>query len=214
MEKVKLFKGKPIIFLDVDEFDDNTGVEFISLVDMPATDINFLMFEKAPMKFKVADKEKRMITAPIMVADTPIFRYSDELGEYYTQFTTDAIERMMVKYMKNQNTDKVNINHDPEQIVNDVFMVESWQKTSDQDKSVELGFDVPNGSWLGTFKVDNEQVWDEMIKTGDVVGFSLEGGFEQHFNSQILDLAKALYAVVNSEETDEIKLAELLNKLL
>ena len=36
--------------------------------------------------------------------------------------------------------------------------------------------DVPDGSWFGSFKVDNEEVW-QMIKDGKVKGFSVEGLF-------------------------------------
>jgi hypothetical protein len=36
--------------------------------------------------------------------------------------------------------------------------------------------DVPDGSWFGSFKVDNAEVWAE-IKAGKVRGFSVEGQF-------------------------------------
>jgi hypothetical protein len=36
--------------------------------------------------------------------------------------------------------------------------------------------DVPDGSWFGSFKVDNPEVWAE-IKAGNVRGFSVEGQF-------------------------------------
>jgi hypothetical protein len=39
------------------------------------------------------------------------------------------------------------------------------------------GMDLPLGTWFGTMKVNNEQVWQEFVKTGAVKGFSIEGYF-------------------------------------
>jgi hypothetical protein len=36
--------------------------------------------------------------------------------------------------------------------------------------------DVPDGSWFGSFKVDNDEVW-KLVKEGKVRGFSVEGQF-------------------------------------
>jgi hypothetical protein len=33
------------------------------------------------------------------------------------------------------------------------------------------------GTWMGTFKVDNEDIWNNYVKTGEVKGFSIEGLF-------------------------------------
>jgi hypothetical protein len=40
------------------------------------------------------------------------------------------------------------------------------------------GFEnVPDGSWFGSFYVENEEVW-KSVKSGDYKGFSVEGMFE------------------------------------
>ena len=36
---------------------------------------------------------------------------------------------------------------------------------------------VPIGTWMGTVKVNNEEVWNDYVKTGKVKGFSIEGFF-------------------------------------
>ena len=36
--------------------------------------------------------------------------------------------------------------------------------------------DVKDGSWFGSFKVENDDVW-ELVKEGKVKGFSVEGIF-------------------------------------
>ncbi|MAG26067.1 hypothetical protein CMI47_10855, partial [Candidatus Pacearchaeota archaeon] len=41
------------------------------------------------------------------------------------------------------------------------------------------GFEkVPNGSWWGSLRVENNEVW-ELVKNGKVKGFSVEGMFGQ-----------------------------------
>jgi hypothetical protein len=67
--------------------------------------------------------------------------------------------------------------HDSGQSVEGVTMFESF--ISDKVRGIYpmKGFeDVPDGSWFGSFKVDNPEVWKE-IKAGNVRGFSVEGQF-------------------------------------
>ena len=45
------------------------------------------------------------------------------------------------------------------------------------DKSAKYGMEVPLGTWMGTVKVDNDDVWNNYVKTGKVKGFSIEGSF-------------------------------------
>ena len=37
--------------------------------------------------------------------------------------------------------------------------------------------DLPLGTWVGSVKVNNDQIWNEFVKTGKVKGFSIEGYF-------------------------------------
>jgi hypothetical protein len=39
------------------------------------------------------------------------------------------------------------------------------------------GLDVPVGTWMGSVKVDNDEVWNDYVKSGKVKGFSIEGYF-------------------------------------
>jgi hypothetical protein len=39
------------------------------------------------------------------------------------------------------------------------------------------GMDLPLGTWVGAVKVDNDQIWNDYVKTGKVKGFSIEGYF-------------------------------------
>jgi hypothetical protein len=68
--------------------------------------------------------------------------------------------------------------HDSNQQVSGVTMFESFISDTDRGILPMRGFeDAPDGSWFGSFKVENEEVW-KMIKEGNFKGFSVEGIFE------------------------------------
>lgn len=131
-------------------------------------------------KFKFfADKEKRMISGALMIADLPIYR-KDESGEYYVVFDKEQIEKIAQRFFKKGYSHNVNMMHDPERQVNGVYMVESF--IIDKTRGIKTPEGYPTlteGSWFGTFKVDNNEVWNDFIKTGVFKGFSVEGAFAQ-----------------------------------
>lgn len=88
-------------------------------------------------------------------------------------FSKETIKRMNIKYFKDNNIHKVNENHNPENVVNNVFMFESFI-ISDRVKS-EL-YDLPVGTWVASYYVEDKDYWDK-IKNGSFTGFSLEGMF-------------------------------------
>jgi hypothetical protein len=56
-------------------------------------------------------------------------------------------------------------------------MFESWIVNRDMGKMPINGFeDAKDGSWFGSYKVDNEEVWAK-VKSGEFQGFSVEGIF-------------------------------------
>ena len=62
--------------------------------------------------------------------------------------------------------------------LNGLSLVESWiVEDPKMDKTKLYGMELPQGTWVGAVKVNNEQVWNEFVKTGRVKGFSIEGYF-------------------------------------
>lgn len=126
--------------------------------------------------FAVQDEEERIITGALMLADTPIYR-NDENGEYYVLFSKDTIKQIAQKFFKKGYQQNVNLMHDSGKVLEGLTMFESW--ITDEKRGIKpmKGFEnVPDGSWFGSFKVDNEEVW-QLIKDGQVKGFSVEGIF-------------------------------------
>ena len=74
----------------------------------------------------------------------------------------------------NQNNSTLEHQHS----LSGLSLVESWLVEDEvHDKSRKYGMNVPVGTWMGAVKVNNEQVWNDYVKTGKVKGFSIEGYF-------------------------------------
>lgn len=158
---------------------DETGMNAISLVESPAVERNFLCFEKEnKLKLQLSDESQHIITGVVALADTPIYRYNPSIGEYWVVFTKETIQKMVEKYARLGLFNSVNLDHDDERFTDSVFMVESYI-INKQRNIVPVGFeDVPDGSWICSFKVEDEALWSEIINTNKFNGFSLQGVFE------------------------------------
>ena len=130
-------------------------------------------------------QDKQMLMGPLMVPNKLIPRRDDNDEEYFVYFTEDTIERIAYKMMEDKLLDSINIEHDDNQKVNDVYLVETWiVKDPENDKATLYGFKPEKGEWYGMYKVKDKNVWDEYVKTGKVKGFSVQGYFTQKFISQ------------------------------
>lgn len=167
----------PIYQLEIsDDVNDLSEVDFVALVDKPAIERNFLRFKESRTNFVIQSEERRIVSGPLMLADTPIYR-NDENGEYYVMFTKPTIEKIAQKFFKKGYQSNVNLMHDNNQAVDGVTMFESWIVDQSRGIASMKGFeDAPDGSWLGSFLVENDSVWSK-IKAGDFKGFSVEGLF-------------------------------------
>lgn len=126
-------------------------------------------------KFTTLDEEQRIVTGALMIADLPIYR-RDEQGEYYVVFSAEEIKKIVQRFFKKGYQKNVNIEHD--EPTSGVYMYESYIIDRDLGVMPPKGYeDVSNGSWFGTFKIDNDKVW-EMVKDGTFKGFSVEGLFK------------------------------------
>lgn len=167
--------------MDIDgNIKDDSGVDFIALVDKPAINRGFLAFREhapKPMAFVVTSEERHIVSGPLMLADTPIYR-NDKNGEYYVTFPAKVIERIVKKYFTQGNQANVNEMHDKGRKVDGVVMFESFISDSTRGIAPMRGYETaPEGSWFGSFTVDNDAVWAS-IKDGTFTGFSVEGLFD------------------------------------
>jgi len=124
------------------------------------------------------DDEKRIVIGPAMIPDLKIFRKDKQGNPYYVYFTAETIKMIAEKYMKNKYIDNNDTQHDGK-AVKDVYVIESWIKEDEHDKSSKYGYEhLPIGSWFVSMRVKNDDVWKK-VKEGQLNGFSVSGFFEE-----------------------------------
>ncbi len=164
-----------IIELILDEEDIDAGVEAISIVESPAIESDFVALKNQEIKLAEVDKEKKILMGALLIPDKPIYRNGSE-GEYYIFFSKDTIVKASQMFLQNGNQSRSTLEHN--KALNGLTLVESWiVEDKAKDKTALYGLDVPVGTWVGSVKVNNEDVWNEYVKTNKVKGFSIEGYF-------------------------------------
>lgn len=132
-----------------------------------------------------ADKEKRIISGPAMVADLPIYRRRKDGSEYYVTFKAETIKSIVEKFFRNQYSTNFNIMHRKNLLAEGVYLIESMIIDKERGIRTPLGFEeLSEGSWFISCKVDNDKVWEDFVKTGVFNGFSVEGEFIEKKVSQ------------------------------
>lgn len=152
------------------------GVYAVSLVDEPAMEGDFIQFNKqTEVNFANIDESKRRIMGLILEPNKEVLRFDAEDNSYYTvYFEKEDIEQVAYNFQKQGNQNNSTIQHDGKNIEG-VSFVETWiVEDSKIDKSANFGFEYPKGSWMGVMQLDNEDVWNEYVKTGKVKGFSID----------------------------------------
>ena len=164
-----------IIELILDEDQEDSGVEAISVVENPAIESDFVALQAQEIKLATISQDKKILLGALLIPNKPIYRNSDE-GEYYIFFSKDTIVKASQMYLRNGYQNKSTLEH--AQALKGLTLVESWIVEDEvQDKSRKYGLNVPVGTWMGAVKVNNDKIWDEYVKTNKVKGFSIEGYF-------------------------------------
>ena len=118
-----------------------------------------------------ASDEKKELVGPIMIPNKEILRYDEKVGYYYVRFTEETIKEIMYKYSKEGLFNAFGINHSYD--TDEVVMLEVWMKEGEYDKSMNYGFDLPNGTVFVKAKVESDELFTS-IKDGEINGFSIE----------------------------------------
>jgi len=156
---------------DISLEDIAQGMYKISLVDKPAIEENFIYFNEVEKVAMFASDEKKEVVGPIMIPNKEILRFSPDMGYYYVRFTKETIEEIMYKYSKEGLFNAFGINHAYD--TDEVVMLEVWMKESENDKSKDYGYDLPNGTVFVKAKIESDELFTS-IKNGDINGFSIE----------------------------------------
>jgi len=154
------------------------GIQNIALVSDPAMLTEFLAFsEQKPYEFKFAiQEEQRIITAPVIVADLPIYRKVDD-KEFYVVYKKETNMQILQKYMLDGNQRKVKLTHDTTDLSKGVFVFEVFISDASRGIKQPEAFDLPDGTIFCSMKINNDDIW-KRVKSGEVKGVSLEGFFD------------------------------------
>ena len=168
-----------IVELIIDEKDLDSGISAVSVVESPAIEENFVALKKHQLELKEIDNEKRILMGAALVPNKQIYRRNEKNEEYYIFFSKETVRKASELFLMRNNQNNATYEH--EQKLNGMSVVESWIiEDSKHDKSKKYGFDLPEGTWMISMKVNNEDVWRD-VKDGKVKGFSIEGYFADRY---------------------------------
>lgn len=164
-----------IIELILDENDEMNGIEAISVVENPAIEEDFVFLKSDEVKLAEVDKERRILMGAALIPNKPIYRRNGE-NEFYIFFSKDTVLKASQLYLKKGRQGEATLEH--QEKITGLTVVESWIVEDEiQDKSRKYNLNVPVGTWVVSMKVDNDEIWNDYVKTGKVKGFSIEGYF-------------------------------------
>jgi len=164
-----------IVELILDEMEELMGIQAISIVENPAIEENFVALKSQEVQFAKQDEEKRILLGAALIPNKPIYRQNGE-EEFYVYFTKETIRKASELFFQNSNQNESTLEH--EVALNGMSVVESWiVEDEDKDKSRVYGLDMPVGTWMVSMKVNNDDIWNNYVKTNKVKGFSIEGFF-------------------------------------
>ena len=190
-----------IIELFIDEEDEVSGIEAVSIVESPAIESDFIALKNQEFKFAEVNKEKRILMGAALIPNKPIYRKNDE-NEYYIYFSKDTVRKASELFFIRGNQNNSTLEH--QMPLTGLTAVESWIVEDEKDKTRFYDLDVPIGTWMLSMKVQNDDVWNDYVKSGKVKGFSIEGYFADKLerpNEPKKDMSK--------EEIAEAKIEEL-----
>lgn len=179
--------NKDIYYIDIND-EDETGLDAISLVQHPAIEVDFLCFNEDTKKIDFsADEDKHILTAVALRADHPIYRRNGDY-EYWVIFTKDVIRKLVTKYAKNNLFNSVNIEHNDYSFVKSAYMIESYIVDKARGIVPSEFKDIEDGSWIVSYYIDDESLWNVVKNTDALNGLSVQGLFKlvdkQDFSSQ------------------------------
>ena len=187
---------------------EDDGIITISLVDEPAVESDFVCFAKDAGKqsFALSDASEHLITGCLMKAETPIYR-NDNGFQYYIVFSKKTIQTMARKMLSDGTFKNIDTQHNGELLPQGALtLMEVYIK--DSTKGIDPNFvDIPDGSLMTTFKIEDESIWQECLNGDFLNGFSLEGVF----NTKQVD-----FSIIKTNKTKSFKMRikELLRRML
>lgn len=200
MEKLETYE------LFIDEESDFGGIEAISIVENPAIEEDFIALKAQEVKLTEVNQERRILMGAALIPNKEIYRRNSQ-GEYFIKFSEETVRKASQLFLSRGKQNNATLEHEVE--IGGLSVVESWIIEDEvQDKSRKYNLNMPLGTWMVSVKVNNDEIWEEFVKTNRVKGFSIEGFFTDK-----LDRPKESV----KEDTEELaaqKSIDIIKKLL
>ncbi len=156
-----LYNGLPVFKLYVGNETD--GLRFLSIVDDPAIESNFVMLSKEePEKIETefsSDDERHDLYGPVLRPNFPIYRKAN--GGFYVVFDRETIEQLEKKFFAESVNFNIDLNHDHNPIKAYVF--ESFIKDTAKGINPAGWEDLEEGTWFVRMHIESDSDW-ELIK--------------------------------------------------
>ena len=209
-----------IVELIIDEKDDTSGIEAVSVVESPAIESDFIALKKHEIELKEVDAEKRILMGAALIPNKQIYRTNDKKEEYYIYFSEATVRKASELFFMNSNQNNATLEHNEK--LKGMSVVESWIIEGEYDKSMNYGFNLPKGTWMISMKVNNDEIWNK-VKLGEIKGFSIEGYFADKYEMSLKNIDMEEKAIVEkikdiitkSElKSNKVELATIVDKLI
>ena len=164
---------KNVYYINIDD-NEELGMYSVSLVDFPAVETSFLCFnEEKPKQLFFSKEDEHIITGIALRADLPIYRVNQKTGEeYWVVFSKETIKKMIARYSKQGMMNNVDLQHDGN-LVSGVYMVESFIINDGRGIRPKEFSDIEDGSWVVSYYVEDEALWEQIKNGNDLNGFSI-----------------------------------------
>lgn len=170
-----------IVELIINDNDEVSGVDAISLVEFPAIEENFVALKEHKIEFKAIDDDKRIVVGLALIPNKPIYRRNAE-KEYYIYFSKDTVRKVAEKFIIEHKSNNATLEHSLQ--TNGVSVVESWiVENPEKDKTSIYNINASEGSWAVVMRIFNDEVWSE-VKKGTYKGLSIEGYFADKLEAE------------------------------
>ena len=193
--------------LFIDELQELTGVNALSLVENPAIQSDWIaLSDQKKVLLAEVSSDKQILMGAALIPDKPIYRNMDG-EEFYIYFSKDTVAKAAEMFFKKHNQNNATLEHSVQ--LEGMTVFESWiVEDPKMDKSAKYGLDVPAGTWMVSMKVDDDNIWNDYVKNNKIFGFSIEGQFANKLMSESYDQQLSDQAL--DQALDNVK--ELLTK--
>ena len=115
-----------IVELILDENEELSGVDAISVVENPAIEEDFVALKSQELKLAEVDKDKKILLGALLIPNKPIFRKGEE-EDYYIYFSKNTVKKISENFLQKGNQNKTTLEHQQDASVKDL----SKQETDD-----------------------------------------------------------------------------------